>query len=300
MFTKADSPLGASLLHFARAVDKPTAAATAAAARAGALSARRRARGERRVTLPGEPRGEPPPLACAACWPSSPPPRSLGLDGRFIRVEVDVAPGPARLHDRRPRRHRAPGGARAGPRARSATPGSSSRRAGSRSTSRRPTCARPARRSTSRSRSGSCSARSRCGPGPVPVALIGELSLGGEVRAGARACCRWSPPSPARACAGSSSRHAAVDEARLVDGVEVVGVGDARRRPPRRSADAAAPERRSRMPRVDHRSGAGSAADARRSPTRRRAGARTWPRSAASSRRDGRSRSRWPAATACS
>jgi hypothetical protein len=31
MFTKADSPLGASLLHFARAVDKASAAETVAA-----------------------------------------------------------------------------------------------------------------------------------------------------------------------------------------------------------------------------------------------------------------------------
>jgi hypothetical protein len=30
MFTKADSALGSSLLHFARAVDKPVAAAAAA------------------------------------------------------------------------------------------------------------------------------------------------------------------------------------------------------------------------------------------------------------------------------
>jgi len=32
MFTKADSPLGSSLLHFARAVDKPAAVAVTAAA----------------------------------------------------------------------------------------------------------------------------------------------------------------------------------------------------------------------------------------------------------------------------
>ncbi len=49
MFTKADSPLGASLLHFARAVDKRVAAEAVAA---GADARRAGARGER---WPGEP-----------------------------------------------------------------------------------------------------------------------------------------------------------------------------------------------------------------------------------------------------
>ena len=106
-----------------------------------------------------------------------------GLDGRFIRVEVDVAPGPARVHHRRAGRRGAPGGTRARPRRAaqcrvrpSAAPDHGQSGAG-----------RPAQgaapRSTSRWRSASCSARSRSAPDRGASALIGELSLGGEVRA---------------------------------------------------------------------------------------------------------------------
>ena len=86
-----------------------------------------------------------------------------GIDGRVIRVEVDVAPGlpgftivglpDAALQEARER-----------VRGRSGTADSPFRPAGSPSTWPRRTCARRARRSTWRSRSGSCSARSRSGP----------------------------------------------------------------------------------------------------------------------------------------
>ncbi len=133
------------------------------------------------------------------------------------------------------------------------------------------------------------------------VALIGELGLGGEVR-----------PVPGilpmvAAIARQRVRRvvvaaSAVDEARLVDGVDVVGVATLA------EASVAVRGRRSRralvaMPRVtisDPGPGAEAvpgARSARWSPARP---CRTWPRCAASSRRGGPWRSPWPAATGCS
>ena len=99
------------------------------------------------------------------------------------------------------------------------------------------------------------------------LALIGELSLGGEVRAGARASCRWSPPSPGAACGGSSCRPTAVAEARLVDGIE-------RGRRRRRSREAVEVVRRRRARRAPPAPRRGSSSAARAAPTaaRRRRG----------------------------
>ena len=143
--------------------------------------------------------------------------------------------------------------------ARSGTQGLPSRRAGSRSTLRRPSCARRARRSILPSPSGSCWAPSRCVPARCPVALLGELGLDGEVR-----------PVPGilpmvAALAGRRIGRvvvapSAVDEARLVEGIDVIGaasLADAaelvRGRRPRRVPVA--------MPRVTITGPAGASAD---------------------------------------
>ena len=197
-----------------------------------------------------------------------------GLDGRCHPGRGGRRARAARVHRSSgwptPRSRRRGNGSAA----RSATPASSTRRGGSPSTSRRRTCARRARRSTSRSRSASCSGRSRSGPGPDEVALIGELSLGGEVR-----------PVPGilpmvAALARRGLRRvvvasAAVAEARLVEGIEVVGVGDASRGGRGRPGP---PEPSRRRPR---RSGSSSSA---RRGRRRRGGARAAGRRAARAR----------------
>ena len=109
--------------------------------------------------------------------------------------------------------------------------------------------------------------------------------------AGARASCRWSRRSPGAASGGSSCRRTSVDEARLVEGIEVVGVATLREaveaasdgdpaggdRPRRRGSSWRGRRGRGELVR---RGGRRSGRRARRS-TRRR----TWPRSAASSRR---------------
>ena len=208
MFTKADSLLGGSLLHFARAVDKarrrrPRRGSQRRPARRG----RDPARGERAGASAGDgsARGERPRVGSRPCWPPLPSATLHGLDGRVIRVEVDVAPGSAGVHDRRAGRRRPPGGARTGPRRDPQRRLQSIRRGGSRSTSRRPTCARPARRSTSRSRSGSCSARSRSAPGRA--GWRSSASCRSAARCGrCRASCRWSPPWRGAGCGASWSR----------------------------------------------------------------------------------------------
>ena len=245
--------------------------------------------------------GERASVGCASCWPSSRPRRSTastaGSSGSRS-MSPRGCPGSRSSASPTPRSRR-PANASA---ARCATPGSSIRRAGSRSTSRRPTCARPARRSTWRWPSGSCSARSRSAPVRRRLALIGELSLGGEVR---------SVPGVLPMVAALARRGlervvvaaAAVDEARLVDGVEVCGVETLRRGGRASSGSRRAPRRAPSPPRIE-------LVDAATRPTddvtgtaaercRRGAASRTSARSAASSRRGAGSRSRSPAVTAC-
>ena len=105
-----------------------------------------------------------------------------GLDGRSIRVEVDVAPGLPGFTRRRARRHGGPGGARTRPRRdpqrRLRLPTAAHHgqpRAGRAAQDRR--VARPGdrHRHPARVRAGARRHRS-------PVALLGELGLDGEVR----------------------------------------------------------------------------------------------------------------------
>ena len=197
-----------------------------------------------------------------------------GLDGRFIRVEVDVAPGSARASRSSgwptPRsRRRANGSA-----APCATPGSSIHRAGSPSISRRPTSARPARRSISRWRSGSCSARSRSRPGRDD--WRSSASCRSAARCGpCRASCRWWPSCRGAVCGGSwsppprSTRRGSSTGSRwsasrrCVDAVAVVRTRRARRvaPPPPRielvEAVGTARRRRARLPVSPGRHGRG-------------------------------------------
>ena len=90
----------------------------------------------------------------------------------------------AGVHGRRARRQGGARGARARARGASRTPATCSRTTGSRSTSRRPTCARSARASTCRWRSRSSPrAVSSRADALVGCAIVGELSLTGDVRA---------------------------------------------------------------------------------------------------------------------
>ena len=131
----------------------------------------------------------------------------------------------AGLHRRRAGRQGGARGARAGARRDHRTPASSSRRSGSPSTSRRPTCARSARASTCRSRSrswppaGSSPAEALAG-----CAVVGELSLTGEVRVDPRRARdrRGRTPPPARR--GCCSRAAARARRRSSPELEVLGV----------------------------------------------------------------------------
>ena len=213
----------------------------------------------------------------------------VGLDGRVIRVEVDVAPGLPGFTIVGLARRRAPGGARAGPRRDpqrrlrpSAAADHGQPRAGGR-------CARRARRSISRSRSGSCSGRSRSGAAPGRAALIGELSLGGEVR-----------PVPGHPADGRGARPARRAAGRRAGGERRRGGarrGDRvrrRRDPPRRRRSCCdgdpAGGRRPRRPGSSWARTPRSrrARPPRRTPSRSRAPrspSPTWPRSAASSRR---------------
>ena len=224
-----------------------------------------------------------------------------GLDGRFIRVEVDVAPGSARASRSSgwpTPRSRRPANGSAAP---CATPGSSIHRAGSRSTSRRPTSARPARRSTSRWPSGSCSARSRSRPGRG--AWRSSASCRSAARCGpCRASCRWSPSWRGAVCDGSwsppprSTRRGSSTGSRW----------SASRRCSMRSRSSGRDEPDASRRRRDGSSWSrrsGRAGRRRRgcgvSPGPPLPPVRTCARSAARSRRGAGSRSRWPAVTAC-
>ena len=141
---------------------------------------------------------------------------------------------------------------------------------------------------------------------PGRVALIGELGLGGEVRAGARRCCRWAWRSSQRACAGSWSRRrrsrrrgsspgsTSWASRRVAEAAEAVR---APRDPTARPGAAARartgwPEQRGRWPSRRGRTELGA-------PGRR--ARRGGPRGRARARRSrgARSRSRWPAVTRC-
>ena len=137
---------------------------------------------------------------------------------------------------------------------------------------------------------------------PGRIALIGELSLGGEVA---------SVPGILPMAAALARRGVrrlivsadAVAEASLVDGIEIGGVrtlreaADLLRRRPRHAARPAPPRIELADAGLPSEDVAGSAAPRTR-PARPRSSP-TSPRSAASWRRDGPSRSRWRVATAC-
>ena len=142
-----------------------------------------------------------------------------GIDGRVIRVEVDVAPGLPGVHDRRPARRRAPGSARAGawrdPQQRPGVPAPSDHgqpRPGRPAQGRR--VARPGdrRRDPAGLRAGPRGrAAGRSSASCRSVASCGRC----------RACCRWSRRSPAAACDRVVVPAASAAEAALVDGVDV-------------------------------------------------------------------------------
>ena len=223
-----------------------------------------------------------------------------GLDGRFIRVEVDVAPG-------------LPGFTIVG----LADTALQEARERVRGAIRNAGFSYPPRRITvnlapADLRKGGASLdlamalgillgseQVRAGPGRL--ALIGELSLGGEVR---------SVPGVLPMVAALARRGLkrvvvaapAVDEARLIAGVDVSGVETLRRG---RRAD---PDRPSAAPGCRLRRGSSSSMPRRSRPTTRRAGPPSLPadarrptsaRSAASSMPGEGSRSPSPAATGC-
>ena len=180
-----------------------------------------------------------------ACWPSSRPQRSIGLDGRLIRVEVDVAPGlpgftivglaDAALQEARERVRGA------------------LRNAGFVHPPRRitvnlaPADLRKAGASLDLAMAiGILLGSEQVRPGPARLALIGELSLGGEVRSVPGRPADGRRAGAARAPRGSWSPAAAVDEARLVDGIEVVGVETLPTRSRSSGRDALAASRRPR------------------------------------------------------
>ncbi len=222
-----------------------------------------------------------------------------------IRVEVDVAPGPARVHHRRAADTAMPGGPRAGPRSdpqcRLHLPGAADHD--------QPRPGGPAQggrlAGPGHGHRPSCSARSRRPAGDrVAGADRGAVARRrGPPRC--RASCRWSPPCPGRGIAAGHRRRRTPSTRR---GWSTGWTSSASPAWPRRVDIRARP--RSRRAPVADAAGDDRAGDGARGTERARCrvrlrrrrsdgpGPRRGPRPGA--RRGARSRSPWPVATACS
>ena len=161
-------------------------------------------------------------------------------------------PGPAGLHDRRPRRRRRPRGARARPRG-ALNSGFEFPRGASSSTSRPPHLRKAGPASTSRIAAGVLAAT-----GQVPaerarrLAVFGELSLGGELRAG-RGTLAVAEGAARAGLRGLVVPRERAAEAALVEGSRSSAVGHARRGRRRSCAAATGRRRPSRASRRSRR-----------------------------------------------